>query len=88
MGDEGIPIAAILGDKYRVPSSPEWYGIPRTTDEATWSSSVGYSKEIVPMEKIMEGRKGEKSLELKDYDLEQRQLIDAEITKRSVDFIG
>ena len=65
----------------------EWYGIPRTTDEARWPSSPGYSPQIVPMQKIMEGKKGEKSRAMKDYDLEQRRLMDAEITKRSVAFI-
>jgi arylsulfatase A-like enzyme len=65
----------------------EWYGIPRTTDEAAWSSSVGYSPDIVPQEKIMEGTKGERSRALTDYDLVQRRLIDAEVTKRSVAFI-
>jgi arylsulfatase A-like enzyme len=65
----------------------EWYGIPRTTDEAAWPSSVGYSPEIVPPEQIMEGKKGEKSRDLKDYDLVQRRLIEEEITKRSVEFI-
>jgi arylsulfatase A-like enzyme len=44
----------------------EWYGIPRTTDESMWSSSPGYSPDIVPPEKIMEGRRGEKSHELMD----------------------
>jgi len=65
----------------------EWYGIPRTTDEALWSTSTGYSPEIVPLEKIMEGRKGEKSLALMDYDVVQRRLIDAEITLRSLAFM-
>ena len=65
----------------------EWYGIPRTTDESRWSSSLGYSPDIVPQEKIMEGKKGEKSVALKDYDIVQRRLIDAEITKRSVAFM-
>jgi arylsulfatase len=36
---------------------------------------------------IMEGRKGERSRELIVYDLDQRRLIDAEITRRSVDFM-
>ena len=65
----------------------EWYGIPRTTDEARWPSSAGYSPQLVPMQKIMEGKKGEKSRAIKDYDLEQRRLMDAEVTKRSVAFI-
>jgi arylsulfatase A-like enzyme len=65
----------------------EWYGIPRTTDESMWSSSPGYSPDIVPPEKIMEGKKGEKSRALMDYDIVQRRLIDAEITKRSISFM-
>ncbi len=65
----------------------EWFGIPRTTDEALWPSAPGYSPDIMPSEKMMEGKKGEKSRELKVYDVEQRRLIDAEITRRSVAFI-
>jgi arylsulfatase A-like enzyme len=65
----------------------EWYGIPRTTDEALWPSSPGYSAAIMPPEQIMEGRKGEKSRDLKVYDLEQRRLIDAEITRRTIAFM-
>ncbi|HLG40935.1 MAG TPA: sulfatase-like hydrolase/transferase, partial [Chitinophagaceae bacterium] len=65
----------------------EWFGIPRTTDESLWSTSVGFSSDIAPLEKIMEGKKGEKSRELRDYTIEERRLIDAEITQRSVSFI-
>jgi len=65
----------------------EWYGIPRTTDEALWPGSPGYSPGIMPPEQLMEGRKGENSREVKVYDLEQRRLIDAEITRRSIAFM-
>jgi arylsulfatase len=65
----------------------EWFGIPRTTDESLWSVSSGYSPDIVPLEKIMEGRKGGKSRALADYDVTQRRLIDAEITRRSISFM-
>ena len=65
----------------------EWYGIPRTTDETRWPASPGYSPQIVPTQQIMEGKKGEKSRAVKDYDLEERRLMDAEITKRSIAFI-
>jgi arylsulfatase len=65
----------------------EWYGIPRTTDESMWSSSPGWSPEIAPLEKIMEGKKGTKSVALRDYDVAQRRLIDGEITRRSVGFM-
>jgi arylsulfatase len=65
----------------------EWYGIPRTTDEALWPGSVGYSPQLMPPEQLMEGRKGETSRALKVYDVEQRRLIDAEITRRSIAFM-
>jgi len=65
----------------------EWFGIPRTTDEATWSESPNWSPDVVPLEKIMEGKKGEKSRVLRDYDWEQRRLIDREITRRAVAFM-
>jgi arylsulfatase len=65
----------------------EWYGIPRTTDEAFWPSTPAAKAAGVPLTHIMEGVKGEKSRELVVYDLEQRRLIDAEITRRVVDFM-
>lgn len=65
----------------------EWYGIPRSTDEALWPGSVGYSAQHIPPEQIMEGRKGQKSHALKVYDIEQRRLIDAETTRRSIAFM-
>lgn len=65
----------------------EWYGIPRTTDEAFWPSDPQAKKAGVEFEHIMEGRKGEKSRELAVYDLEHRRLIDAEITRRTIDFM-
>lgn len=34
----------------------EWFGIPRTTDEALWPSSPGWRPEIMPPENIMEGK--------------------------------
>ena len=65
----------------------EWYGIPRTTDEAMWPSQAGYSPAVMPPEQIMEGRKGEKSRDVAVYDLTQRRVIDAEITRRTVAFM-
>lgn len=65
----------------------EWYGIPRTTDEAMFPSQPGAKTYGVAFMHIMEGRKGEKSKELAVYDLEQRRLIDAEITRRTIDFM-
>jgi arylsulfatase len=65
----------------------EWYGIPRTTDEAFWPSAPGAKAAGVPSMCRMEGRKGEKSREIAVYDLDQRRLIDAEVTRRTIDFM-
>lgn len=65
----------------------EWYGIPRTTDEAFWPGEPQAKAAGVDFQHVMEGRKGERSRELQVYDLEQRRLIDAEITRRTIDFM-
>jgi arylsulfatase A-like enzyme len=65
----------------------EWYGIPRTTDEAFWPSERAAKAAGAAFEPVMEGRKGEKSRALAVYDLDQRRLIDAEITQRTIDFV-
>lgn len=65
----------------------EWYGIPRTTDEALWPSTPAAKAAGAEFEQILEGRKGEKSQAVAVYDLKQRRLIDAEITRRTIDFM-
>ena len=76
----------------------EWYGIPNSTDECLWVSpevtaSNPNSRDIrdsVPDHEIpwiMEGRKGESPKKLEIYDVEQRRLIDAELTRRAIEFI-
>ncbi|KAF2343122.1 arylsulfatase [Flavobacterium tistrianum] len=77
-------------DQSRLPNNQgfdEWYGIPRTTDESMFPSQPGAKEAGVSFMHIMEGKKGEKSRDLAVYDLEQRRLIDAEITKRSIEFM-
>jgi arylsulfatase A-like enzyme len=65
----------------------EWFGIPRTTDEAMFPSQPGAKAEGVPFMRVMEGRKGEQSRELAVYDLEQRRQVDEQIVGRTVDFM-
>jgi len=65
----------------------EWYGIPRTTNETMFTSSVGYDSSVVPIPYVMEGRKGEKARNVEVYDLEARRHIDAELVKRTNDFM-
>jgi arylsulfatase A-like enzyme len=77
-------------DQGRLPNDQgfdEWYGIPRTTDEAFWPSEPVAKAAGVPFMPVMEGRKGQKSRELVVYDLDQRRRIDAEITRRTIDFM-
>jgi arylsulfatase len=77
-------------DQSRLPTSQgfdEWFGIPRTTDEAFYPSAVGFKESGVEPEHIMEGSKGEKSRNLEIYDFKQRRLIDAEVTRRAMDFM-
>ncbi|TPQ37850.1 arylsulfatase [Cupriavidus pinatubonensis] len=65
----------------------EWYGIPRTTNEAMFPGSPGYSPELRRPEYIMEGRKGEKSHDVRVYDMDERRQMDADLTRRAVDFM-
>src|SRR5580765_7109620 len=77
-------------DQGRFPNAQgfdEWYGIPRTTDEAFWPGDLAAAAAGAKFEQIMEGRKGEKSRDVAVYDLDQRRQIDSEITRRAVDFM-
>ncbi len=77
----------------------EWYGIPNSTDESVWASAdqvgrftnAAELKASVPdsqIEWIMEAQRGRKPERVKPYDLQQRRLIDAELTRRAIDFMG
>jgi arylsulfatase A-like enzyme len=78
----------------------EWYGIPRTYDEAMWPSlnesqgmgpsvgdKQGWNARIVELEPIYEARKGEKAQKVGEMNLERRLTTEAEITSHAVDFI-
>jgi arylsulfatase len=76
----------------------EWYGIPNSTDECLWVSpeitaSNPNTRDIkgsIPEHEIpwiMEGRKGENPKNVKIYNVEQRRLIDGELTRRAIDFM-
>ncbi len=80
-----------LGDQpSRLPTErgfDEWYGIPRTTNESMFTSTPGYDPDVVPLPEIMEGRGGEPVRGIGPFDMEMRRLIDAEITRRTIEFI-
>src|SRR5690606_31829209 len=65
----------------------EWYGIPRTTDESQFTSTVGFDPDVVDLPTIMEGKCGGVSRDVKTYDLDARRQIDAELVDRSIAFM-
>lgn len=65
----------------------EWYGIPRTTDESQFTSTVGFDPSVVELPNIMRGKKGGASEPVKVYDLEARRGIDADLAELSIAFI-
>jgi len=68
-----------LGDQEgRLPNDrgfDEWYGIPRTTNEVLFRNSLGYDPKITPPQFILTGKKGEKSRQGEEYDLNARRRI-------------
>jgi arylsulfatase len=65
----------------------EWYGIPNSTDESTWSSLEFYDESVIPLTDVYEGRKGEQPTAVRPYTLEYRPLIDKDLTDRAIDFM-
>lgn len=65
----------------------DWYGIPRTTNESTFTDSVGFDPSVVDIPHVMQARRGEVARNAEPYDLEMRRRIDAELTRRSCEFI-
>jgi arylsulfatase len=66
----------------------EWYGIPNTTDESIYTSHRDYDPTVGHAPSIMEGVKGEKARVVAEYDVPARRRIDAELTRRTIDFMG
>jgi arylsulfatase len=69
----------------------EWFGIPNSSDEAFWPDQSRYRPKSHPFahaEYIMEARRGAEPKKLRIYDLEQRALIDNELTERSLEFMN
>ena len=65
----------------------EWWGLTETHDSSLWSTEAGYDTEVVPPEQLFEGRRGQPSRSLGDYDVTQRALFDAEAFGRGEDFM-
>jgi arylsulfatase A-like enzyme len=65
----------------------EWYGIPNSTDESTFSSLDGFAESGVPETYVMESKKGETAKQVRPYRLDYRPLIDRDLTDKAKDFM-
>ena len=68
----------------------EWYGIPNSSDESAWADDTRFKAGTHPfavLEHVMEAKKGEQPKKVKVYNIEQRTLIDGELTEKSIEFM-
>lgn len=75
----------------------EWFGIANSSGEAIYNDenwlrekSVLADAQLTPEEnkpKVLEARRGESPKELRVLDLDEKRVIDAEITRRTIDFM-
>jgi arylsulfatase A-like enzyme len=95
LSDAGYATAAYgkwhLGDKDgRLPNDQgfdEWYGTKESAMEASYTSTPQFDPEVFPIPHIWEGKKGEKSSKVKEFNLESRSTLDAEVIEKSNAFI-
>jgi arylsulfatase len=65
----------------------EFYGIPRTSNEAQTTSSPGFDPATMQPPYIWEGRIGEPTRNVKVFDLETRRTIDREAAEKGIAFM-
>jgi len=65
----------------------EWYGVPNSTDESTYSSLPGFAESGVPETFVMDAKKGEAPKKVRPYRLDYRPLIDRDLTDRAIRFM-
>lgn len=65
-----------------------WLGIPRTTDETQFTSSLGYTPEVAELPYIMKGVAGQESENICVYDLDKRREIDEMLVERSNNWLS
>jgi arylsulfatase len=65
----------------------EWYGIANTTDEALYSSHFAYDAEKSVTPFIVQTKRNETPKPIKEYNLETRRTIDAELTEKAIAFM-
>jgi arylsulfatase len=66
----------------------EWYGVPNSTDESTYSSLEGFAQSGVPETYVMISSKGKAPKKVRPYNLEYRPLIDRDLTDMAKAFMA
>lgn len=66
----------------------EWFGIPRTTHESQFTSTVGFYPDVVELPYIMKGFAGQAAENVCIYDLDKRREIDEMLVERSKDWLS
>lgn len=65
----------------------EWYGVPNSTDESTYSSLPGFAESGLSETFVMDGRKGQPPEKVRPYRLDYRPIIDRDLTDRAIEFM-
>lgn len=65
----------------------EWYGVPNSTDESTYSSLPGFAESGLSETFVMDSRKGSLPDRVRPYRLDYRPLIDRDLTDRAIEFM-
>jgi arylsulfatase A-like enzyme len=65
----------------------EFYGILNTTDEAEYSTQIGFDPNVIPLPQIQESVRNGQLRKVKPFDLNTRRLIDAGLTEKAIEFM-
>lgn len=65
----------------------EWYGVPNSTDESTYSSLEGFDQSGLNESYVMSATKGNAPEKVRPYRLDYRPLIDRDLTDKAMDFM-
>jgi arylsulfatase A-like enzyme len=65
----------------------QFYGILNTTDEAEYTSQVGYDPKVVPVPYISEAVRNGELKNVKAFDINERRLIDATLAQKAISFM-
>ncbi len=65
----------------------QWYGIPRTTDEVFFTSSIGFDPEVATVPRIVSGLAGHDAVDCGEYDLDARRVIDENLVNKAISFL-